>query len=253
MHFFCYSCIRAQAETQVGLMHYELKCFDINGCQAAFDRKNMSLALDNKLMKKLEDLQQMDEIAKASIDGLEECPFCEFKGICLPVEQDKEFNCQNPECEKVSCRLCKEETHIPLSCKEAKKEKAKERSFAGRHAVEEAMTEALIRSCPKCKLPIIKEAFCNKLTCPKCKTLICDVCKKDITKKGYDHFHKGSCALHENDSQRAAREKRELAQAEGAAIDLVLAKNRGIDPGILQVSNQASPSKNKHRKSSAQH
>jgi TRIAD3 protein (E3 ubiquitin-protein ligase RNF216) len=33
-----------------------------------------------------------------------------------------------------------------------------------RHAVEDAMSEALIRKCPKCAKPYIKDSGCNKIT-----------------------------------------------------------------------------------------
>jgi hypothetical protein len=32
-----------------------------------------------------------------------------------------------------------------------------------RHAVEDAMSEALIRKCPKCAKPYIKDSGCNKI------------------------------------------------------------------------------------------
>lgn len=238
VHLFCNSCIRTSAETQVGQMRYELKCFDVSGCQATFNSRNIRAVLGDKLMKKLEDLQQMDEIAKASIDGLEECPFCDFKAICPPVEQDKEFNCQNPECEKISCRLCKENTHIPLSCKEAKAAK----NELGRHAVEEAMTSALIRKCPKCAVSIIKDGGCNRVICQRCNTVICDVCKSDITKEqGYNHFNSSNsrCLLHEKDTGTNRRMK-EVAQAEKAAMESILAKDAGIDREMLRVTKKDS-------------
>ena len=41
-----------------------------------------------------------------------------------------------------------QENHIPKTCDEV----AKERSLASVHGVEEAMTAALIKNCPKCKV-----------------------------------------------------------------------------------------------------
>ncbi|EED18173.1 RING finger protein, putative [Talaromyces stipitatus ATCC 10500] len=230
IHLFCNSCIKQHAETQVGLMQYELKCFDTSGCHAGFDRNLIKKIVGDKLMKRLEHLQQQDEIAKASIDGLEECPFCEFKAICPPVEEDKEFACLNSECEIVSCRLCKQETHIPKTCEEAKKE----RGLEERHAVEEAMTAALIRKCTRCGLAIIKEDGCNKLTC-RCGALICDVCKKDISVEGYNHFHRGTCNLHERDTG-VRRRTYEVMQAEKAAVAKVVAQDGKINPEMLRVT-----------------
>lgn len=54
------------------------------------------------------------------------------------------------------------------------------------HALAEAMSEGLIRECPKCKNRFFKMDGCNKMTC-RCKQVMCYVCRKAIT--GYDHFH----------------------------------------------------------------
>lgn len=66
------------------------------------------------------------------------------------------------------------------------------------HEVEEAMTQAKVRTCPNCRTKFLKdEDFCNKLKCPSCKTAICYICKKVIPTQGYEHFciHKqGGCA-----------------------------------------------------------
>src|SRR5699024_6031984 len=123
----------------------------------------------------------------AGIEGLHECPFCDFRAICPPVEEDREFRCFNPECEKVSCRLCNKPSHVPMTCGEARQDG----HLSTRDQSEEAMSEALMRSCPKCKVKIIKENGCNKMQCTKCRTLMCYVCKKDITGQGYNHFNQG--------------------------------------------------------------
>jgi TRIAD3 protein (E3 ubiquitin-protein ligase RNF216) len=46
----------------------------------------------------LERLQQEEALRVAEIDGLVQCPFCDYAAICGPIEEDKEFRCQNPEC-----------------------------------------------------------------------------------------------------------------------------------------------------------
>lgn len=64
-----------------------------------------------------------------------------------PVAENKEFHCTNPRCEVVSCRLCRKRTHLPQTCAEA----AADEGESARHAIEEAMSDAIIRKCNKCE------------------------------------------------------------------------------------------------------
>ncbi|KAF4163746.1 hypothetical protein CNMCM6936_000278 [Aspergillus lentulus] len=229
VHFFCFSCIRKSAETQIGLMKYQLQCFDTSGCQAGFPRSDIKDVLGSSMMAKLDALQQQDEISRASIEGLESCPFCEFKAICPPVEEDREFRCCNPSCEVVSCRLCKDVTHVPKTCEEAKKD----RGVSERHLVEEAMSEALIRNCPRCKIKIVKEFGCNKMTCPSCRCCMCYLCKKDITREQYAHFGYGPNACTVEDDP--TRGQIEVEQAQKKTIEEIRAENPGLTSEELQV------------------
>ncbi|KAL2819095.1 hypothetical protein BJX63DRAFT_27593 [Aspergillus granulosus] len=228
LHFFCYACIRKSAETQIGLMKYTLQCFDVSGCQASFARSDLKEVLGSSMMAKLDSLQQDDEIRMAGLEGLEDCPFCSFKAVLVPVEEDREFRCENPSCKIVSCRLCKQKTHIPMSCDEARKDKG----LSERHEVEEAMSKALIRNCPKCQVKIVKEDGCNKMICPQCRTSMCYVCQKDITKEAYGHFGRG-CP--QSDVSAGTREQREIQQAAQATIDKLLAENSELTEEHLRV------------------
>ncbi len=208
---------------------------DGSGCKAGFAKEQICRFLDQKTMDTLERLQQQDEIRLADLDDLTSCPFCDFAAICAPVEEDREFRCANPECEKVSCRLCKHETHIPLSCEAY----AKENKVTIRHAVEEAMTEALVRSCHKCKNKYIKEFGCNKMMCTRCSSIQCYVCSKDITKDGYAHFNEsarggrpGQCPLFDNTQQR---HDEDVKNAEQKALEKVRAENPGFSEDELKV------------------
>ncbi|KAL3440895.1 hypothetical protein BJX65DRAFT_17802 [Aspergillus insuetus] len=227
LHFFCYACIRKAAETQIGLMKYTLHCFDVSGCQASFARPHLKEVLGASMMAKLDSLQQEDEIRMAGLDGLEDCPFCSFKAVLAPVEEDREFRCENPACNVVSCRLCKERTHIPRSCEEARKDKG----LSERHEVEEAMSKALIRNCPKCQVKIVKEDGCNKMICPQCHTSMCYVCKKDITKEAYGHFGRG-CPQSDN---MGRRDQLDVQQAERAAINKALLENPELTEEQLRI------------------
>jgi TRIAD3 protein (E3 ubiquitin-protein ligase RNF216) len=162
-HFTCFSCAELYIKTEVGDARCRVEC--TAGCGAAFKRSQLYMLSDKPLLAKLEKLQQEKDIRDAGLEGLEECPMCiDFKIILGPIEEDSEFRCGNPECEQVSCRRCKAASHIPLSCEEH----AKENKISTRHRIEERMTEALIRSCNKCKKKFIKDFGCNKMVSAVC-------------------------------------------------------------------------------------
>lgn len=92
------------------------------------------------------------------------------------------FTCQNPECRQSSCMSCSKiwvDIHV---CHESS-------LVALRTQVELAMSMAIKRVCPRCNTSFVKNAGCNKLTCP-CGYKMCYVCRKDIglSTEGYQHF-----------------------------------------------------------------
>lgn len=141
------------------------------------------------------------------------CPKCDFQAA-LP-ETELIFHC--PLCKYQSCQKCGEEAHIPLRCEEVEKKD----ETSARIRVEEAMTKARVRYCPKgCRQPFYKIEGCNKMTCPTCQSYICYVCRELIPKNvGYTHFCQvphckhdencNKCPLYSNsgeDDKRAAKE-----------------------------------------------
>ncbi|KAM5442595.1 putative RBR-type E3 ubiquitin transferase [Microsporum ferrugineum] len=239
-HPFCWKCIKFNAEIQIGMMKYDIQCMDMSGCKANFSKDHLVKSIGGTLMKKLSDLQQREEIDKAGLEDLEECPFCDYKAIYPPIEENREFRCLKPECMRVSCRKCHRVSHIPKTCQEMEKEK----HVPIRQKIEEAMSEAIIRICPneKCKTPIIKEYGCNKMWCAKCRTVMCYVCKQNITKSGYKHFAEmagsSKCLLHDT-YLPISRHHDELTKAHRTAVDKVLKENpelREEDIGVKPPS-----------------
>ncbi|KAG5931936.1 hypothetical protein E4U53_001545 [Claviceps sorghi] len=90
------------------------------------------------------------------------------------------FVCQNPKCTKASCLSChKSWTDIHV-CNESS-------LVALRTQIEQAMSLAIKRVCPRCNTSFVKNAGCNKLTCP-CGYKMCYVCRADLSDEGYRHF-----------------------------------------------------------------
>ncbi|KXT03202.1 hypothetical protein AC578_4746 [Pseudocercospora eumusae] len=238
-HWTCFDCATRYIKTQIGDSRCEVLC--TAGCGSGFAHAQLHLLEDKQLLGKLEQLQQEKDIRDAGLDDLEECPFCDYKAILPPVEEDFEFRCANPECEKVSCRRCKSVSHIPRSCEEH----ATENKLDSRHKIEEAMTAAMLRSCNKCKKQFIKDYGCNKMSCPSCGNLQCYVCSETI--KDYNHFNEGphgvrqggqalngakKCPLYDNVEER---HEREVKEAEAAARAQVLNDNPGVTEEDLQI------------------
>jgi len=248
-HFFCLECVLNLAKSRIELSRYDVICMDASGCKAEFSRGERSRFLDSKLLAVLERLQQQTELREANLEDLESCPFCNYAEIYPPVQFDKEFRCRMPDCEAISCRLCKTKTHLPKTCAENKKEQG----ISERHIIEEAMTKALLKICPKCKVPILKDGGCNKLVCSQCRCYVCDFCGKDITKESYGHFDP-------NNGQSAAtsqkcpttdgdyvRNKERVEKAEKEAMAKVRAENPDLSEDDLKVkfstsvSNETNP------------
>lgn len=132
-----------------------------------------------KIFARLADL----DIKKAGLENVHGCPHCDFQ-IEIANPDEKLFKCQNPECMRETCLLCKEPNHIPLRCEEVEKSNVTDY----RKKVEEAMTASLVRTCPKCKAKFFKTEGCNKMTC-SCGAYVCYVCRELIKHKdGYNHF-----------------------------------------------------------------
>ncbi|KAL8732490.1 MAG: hypothetical protein Q9166_002704 [cf. Caloplaca sp. 2 TL-2023] len=241
-HSFCFQCALTHANTQIGLARYELTCMHGDGCPATFSHLERNRFLDPRTIEKLDRLQQQTELRKANLSNLESCPFCDFAAECPPIETDKEFRCENPECQKVSCRKCRLVTHIPLSCEEFKKDN----SLSERHQVEEARTQALIRKCPKCKKTVMKESGCNKVTC-ECGGRLCDYCGKEITNDGYSHFRdgptsinipglKGKCPTYDD---AYSRNQQNMDKAEKEAREKIRKENPDISEEDLKIKMDA--------------
>ncbi|MCJ1465874.1 hypothetical protein MMC07_004493 [Pseudocyphellaria aurata] len=232
-HFFCIECAERNAKTEIGNSRYKLTCMDGSGCKASFSREQKDRFLDTKSLEALDRMQQQAELRLAKLPNYVDCPFCDFGAICPPVHVDKEFRCGNEKCEKISCRLCKLESHVPLTCEESRKENG----ISERHVIEEARTLALLRTCPKCKVSILKEDGCNKVVCT-CGGMLCDYCGKDISAVGYVHFDGGTgpaskkCPTYDN---FRVRRNKEVEKAEAEALKKIRLENPDIDADDLKI------------------
>ncbi|KAJ6490170.1 hypothetical protein DFH09DRAFT_1208883 [Mycena vulgaris] len=229
-HLFCTSCMITYAETLLGSHDHRITCMDQSGCKLPFPYAELLRCLTPTLISLYERVKQTKEVEAAGIEGLEACPFCEYKCVIENPEQ-KLFACRNMAggCAAVTCRQCKELDHLPRSCKEVQSDE----NLDGRHVIEEAMTRAFKRTCPNCQKPFIKVEGCNFITCSNCHAHSCYICNTLIT----DHNHfalKPECSLWDNPtaSVKAAANK---------AIEEYKREHPDIDEEQLKVDLQLEP------------
>ena len=123
--------------------------------------------------------------------------------------------------------------------------------------IEEARTEALIRTCNKCKVRILKEDGCNKVVCTSCYAVLCDYCGKDITKVMYNHFDSentrvppglisapgGKCPLYDESNKR---KDQQVDAAEKSAMAEVRAKHPELSEEDLRIKFAKSVQQSSH-------
>ncbi|KDN67245.1 putative RING finger protein [Colletotrichum sublineola] len=241
LELFCVGCARQTAEYAVGQSKYELACMSLDQCNAGFSREQRRKFLTHKLSAALDRIENEAILRMAGLENLERCPFCPYAAEYPPIATNREFQCDNPDCQRVSCRLCKEDTHLPKTCEEA--EAARDKGIGARHEIEEAMSAALIRKCNKLPIggtPFIKENGCNKMTCTaaNCRNIQCYVCSKSCD--NYTHFNdvtrggkSGNCPLFDDNGDVSVRHKEEVKAAEDKARQKVLESNRDMDKDLL--------------------
>jgi len=182
-------------------------------------------ALTDKVFAKYEEAVCRDSVRKAGIEGLCQCPKCEYQAI-LPTNVSV-FRCTN--CRHISCRHCKEDNHLPLRCDQVEKTN----ETLGRTHVEEAMSNAKLRQCPDCKKRFFKDEGCNKMKCA-CGTFICYVCKIKVT-NGYKHFCQKPHCKHKDCNMCPL-------WGDAKVLDKVAVRKAGMD-AVRQITNGKDASK----------
>ena len=86
------------------------------------------------------------------------------------------FFCLAPDCRRTSCMNCNKEWADVHVCYESE-------LMALRTQVEQAMSMAIKRVCPRCNTSFVKASGCNKLVCP-CGYKMCYVCRANIGDDG---------------------------------------------------------------------
>lgn len=157
-HVFCKECAKSNARVAIGLCRTEIKCMRSEEiCNYLFHDSELKKFLPIGEYEAYLLLCQEKCISSAEIEGLHTCPFCPYAIIIdlnAQVINDSLFHCLRDKCKKISCRICRKENHLPDLCDDI---------IDSAHLVAEAMTSALMRNCPKCKVAFFKTEGCNKM------------------------------------------------------------------------------------------
>ena len=212
----------------------EIKCCEGSGCNSGFRDDDLKRVLPQKIWENYCELQAKIEIERAGLgENLATCPRCGYQAE-VPELQNI-FECPVEDCQFASCRKCGRASHIPFRCEEV----VENRRDEGRLEIEEALSQAKMRTCPKCHQKFIKSDGCNKMTCA-CGTKMCYVCRKPLDDENpYDHFcrvphcdHRscGKCRMYTNDEEDDARAMREAGIAAKRAFEAKI-RARDADAG----------------------
>lgn len=110
-HLFCTTCVISYASTLLGEQNHQIACMDQSGCKLLFSPIELRRFLPPKLLELYERICQRKELEAAGLEGLEECPFCEYQ-VVIENEHEKLFRCERPDCGAVTCRKCKKMVSI---------------------------------------------------------------------------------------------------------------------------------------------
>lgn len=113
-HLFCQECMMKYSAVLLGEHNPQIVCMDLSGCKHPFAETELSRFMPEKMMELYQCLKQTKEIEEAEIEGLEGCPFCEYKAI-VDQADEKLFQCERKDCGVVSCRMCKKLVRIAPS------------------------------------------------------------------------------------------------------------------------------------------
>lgn len=105
-HLFCVSCLTAYVEARVGEANLDMVCMDTSGCKLLFSETELARVLNAKLLSLYNRMKQVKEVEAAGLDGLESCPFCDYK-VVIENAAEKLLRCQNEDCMTITCRECK--------------------------------------------------------------------------------------------------------------------------------------------------
>lgn len=195
-HHCCQGCIKRYVAEQLdGKNTTEFKCIVDMDCTGSYSQYQLSKILSPKTNQRLTDRCFRADVEESGMNTVWICNKCGHVGFLGEEPLPPTVFCDSEECRLTEyCRLCKHQWHQGQTCEESEAERERLKDPILR--AQEAMTAATARKCPNCHTPFEKTDGCNKMTCSKCASHSCYLCKQRI--EGYDHF----CRAFECDCNR---------------------------------------------------
>ncbi|CAJ0945687.1 unnamed protein product, partial [Mesorhabditis belari] len=215
-HQFCKNCLHGHAiaaSTQMlfGKGGAGVTCLE-HGCKGVILQARVTPVLNADEKKQFEERILNIALQESGLKNLVKCQRCFYAVVNdQPKEVDSIFECENEKCGFHYCRLCErpyDEKHKDKTC-------------------DQVMT-ICIRICAKCQNEFTRDGGCSKMTCNRCGTTQCYLCKQSGV--DYSHFSDNGCPLWMNDQQVAARDEQERQNIIASAKDdaLLEADRQGL-------------------------
>ena len=184
-HQYCFGCLWRHIE---GLIYGSFKALAffpcmhmVYHCQKSIGFSDIWRALPGDVIERYEEFQAWEAVIEVKLENLFYCPLCSI--LCEVDKGVQVFDSSNPKCLMVSCIQCKEPYHLPLPCEE----NVKTSETAAHRKFEERMTKEFVRECKTSNSEILKIDGCNRVTCTRCRTTMCYVCRQAIS-SNYEHY-----------------------------------------------------------------
>jgi hypothetical protein len=207
-HGFCHGCVQRAMEVALGQGKSQLACLH-HTCTHNYSISALEQVLKPYTLYSVR--RRLREGNRPRARNIEACPYClclcDTSEICGDI-----LYCPNAECMRASCRLCRGPNHQqndqPCPTTGPTDLKA---------YIANAISEAIVRKCKKCTLPVIKDSGCNRMVC-SCGAQFCYLCRKGIS--GYNHFEKSRCKLFDGleGFSKSSKEQQEIRHAAQTAM-----------------------------------
>ncbi|KAK8896061.1 hypothetical protein M9Y10_013951 [Tritrichomonas musculus] len=177
-HLICKRCIIMSIEAALGEGRVRTECPNIN-CKRCISNSELERILPQSVMKRLDETEAFNALNSVNIRGLRTCWRCGLKTI--DESNTNPYIC--PQCSEKTCISCNKKYHPGRTCEQA--------DMDPNRIVELKMSEAVVRSCPRCNTQFVKDEGCNHMTCPRCRTEFCYLCGQVIPNgKVRKHYQK---------------------------------------------------------------